>query len=252
MTLSACAELVRRGDPDRFLVAMAAPSEARARLLPLYAFNLDIARAPWASTDPNIALMRLQFWRDTLAEIDEGRPARPHEVAQPLAGVMRDTGLSGALLDEMVVARWTDVDRTPFADAAKLGAYLGETGGTLMWASALALGAQAAQEPVLRRVGTAAALAAILVAAPELARRGWHVLPGSGLDSMIATARADLAAAQRVNFQRAVPALRAAWRAEPILARAAADPAAIQAGGLEAPQAIRKLALIARTFTRRW
>ena len=69
MTLSACAELVRRGDPDRFLVAMAAPSEARARLLPLYAFNLDIARAPWASTDPNIALMRLQFWRDTLAEI---------------------------------------------------------------------------------------------------------------------------------------------------------------------------------------
>ncbi|MCB1349117.1 MAG: squalene/phytoene synthase family protein, partial [Maritimibacter sp.] len=76
MTLAACADLVRRGDPDRFRAAMAAPVEARARLFPLYAFNLEVARAPWASSDPTVAKMRLQFWRDVLVEIDEGEPAR--------------------------------------------------------------------------------------------------------------------------------------------------------------------------------
>ena len=44
MTLNACAELVRQGDPDRFLATMAAPPEARAKLFPLYAFNLEVAR----------------------------------------------------------------------------------------------------------------------------------------------------------------------------------------------------------------
>ena len=38
MSLDACAEIVQRGDPDRFAAVMAAPTAARARLFPLYAF----------------------------------------------------------------------------------------------------------------------------------------------------------------------------------------------------------------------
>ncbi|MFN5827641.1 MAG: phytoene synthase, partial [Rhodobacterales bacterium] len=38
MTVAACAALVQRGDPDRFMAVMAAPVAARARLFPLYAF----------------------------------------------------------------------------------------------------------------------------------------------------------------------------------------------------------------------
>ena len=45
MSLDACARLVERGDPDRFRVAMAAPPSAREALFPLYAFNLEVARA---------------------------------------------------------------------------------------------------------------------------------------------------------------------------------------------------------------
>ena len=47
MSVEACAALVARGDPDRFLSAMAAPVAARAVLFPLYAFNLEVAKAPW-------------------------------------------------------------------------------------------------------------------------------------------------------------------------------------------------------------
>ena len=60
MSLQACAELVERGDPDRFLATMAAPVALRATLFPLYAFNVEIARAPWVTQEPMIAEMRLQ------------------------------------------------------------------------------------------------------------------------------------------------------------------------------------------------
>ncbi len=66
MSLAACAALVERGDPDRFLAVMAAPAWARARLFPLYAFNLEVARAPWVTEEPMIAEMRLQWWRDVV------------------------------------------------------------------------------------------------------------------------------------------------------------------------------------------
>ncbi|PKP73045.1 MAG: phytoene synthase, partial [Alphaproteobacteria bacterium HGW-Alphaproteobacteria-6] len=49
MSLAACAEMVRAGDPDRFAATMAAAPAIRDRLWPLYAANLEIARAPWAA-----------------------------------------------------------------------------------------------------------------------------------------------------------------------------------------------------------
>ena len=66
MSLDACAALLQRGDPDRYLSVLAAPLWARELLLPLYACNLEIARAPWASKEPMIAEMRLQWWRDKI------------------------------------------------------------------------------------------------------------------------------------------------------------------------------------------
>ena len=77
MSFDACAELVRRGDPDRFLSAMTAPPELRGRLMILYAFNLEVARAPWVASEPMLAEMRLQWWADAIAEIFEGRPPAP-------------------------------------------------------------------------------------------------------------------------------------------------------------------------------
>ena len=57
--LMACAELVQRADPDRFMAAMAAPVAARRVLFPLYALNVEIARAPWVTQEAMIAEMRL-------------------------------------------------------------------------------------------------------------------------------------------------------------------------------------------------
>jgi phytoene/squalene synthetase len=251
MSVEACAALVEKGDPDRFLATMTGGPQARERLFPLYAFNLEIARAPWVSPEPMIGQMRLQFWRDTLAEIDAGQPARAHEVAAPLAGVVRETGLPVELLDAMAVARWTDLERAPFAGAEALGPYLDETAGNLMWAAVLALGGGADLEPLARNVGRASGLASWLLAVPELEARGWQALPDD-LSEFIAAARSELRAARSQTFGPALPALRAAWRAEGVLARAAADPGAIRAGRLGGSEFARRGSLLVKTLTGRW
>ena len=126
MSLDACAALVERGDPDRFAAMMAAPVSARAVLVVLYAFNLEVARAPWVTKEPMIAEMRLQWWRDVLAEAVAGK-RRAHEVAGPLADLIAARGVDVAVLDRLVEARRWDVYTDPFEDAAAFDAYLEDT-----------------------------------------------------------------------------------------------------------------------------
>ena len=99
----ACAGLVERGDPDRFRTVMAAPIEQRPILFALYAFNVEVARAPWVTQETMIAEMRLQFWRDVLEEISAGKAPRRHEVATPLAEIL--TPGDAVLLDQLVAIR---------------------------------------------------------------------------------------------------------------------------------------------------
>ncbi|GKY88020.1 squalene/phytoene synthase family protein [Sinisalibacter aestuarii] len=251
MSVAACAALVEKGDPDRFLSAMTGGPQARARLFPLYAFNLEVARAPWVASEPMIGQMRLQFWRDTLAEIGAGKPARAHEVAAPLAETVRAAGLPLDLLDEMVIARWADLERAPFADAGALRDYLAATAGNLMWASVLALGGDAALETPARAAGLAAGLASWLMAVPDLDSRGWRPLPAD-VPGLIEETHAALREARRARVGAALPALRAAWRAESVLMRAMRDPTAIGAGRLGGSEFGRRGGLLWKSLTGRW
>jgi 15-cis-phytoene synthase len=258
MSLDALAERLERGDPDRFLALMAAPVEARARLLPLYAFNLEVARAPWLTSEPLIAEMRLQWWRDTLAEIAAGAAPRAHEVALPLAGLVRDAAIPPGLLDAMVVARRWDIYREPFDDTRALWAHLEATGANLMWAAAIALGAPPGAEVAVRDAGAAAALAAWLRAVPELEARGRHPLPDPAPGAVAALAGEGAARLARARAARltvpaaAVPALYPAWQAGAVLKRAARDPAAVAEGRLAQAEAARRWGLLWRSVTGRW
>jgi len=170
MSLNACAEIVQRGDPDRFLAAMAAPVPARGVLFPLYAFNMEVARAPWMASEPMIAEMRLQFWRDTAEEIGQRKPPRAHEVAAPLAAAIPPD--CAPLLEALVAARRWDIYKDAFEDAAHFDAYLEATSGNLVWAAARALGAAPEAETPIRALAFAAGIAGLLRAVPDLQARG--------------------------------------------------------------------------------
>jgi hypothetical protein len=229
VSLDACAELVQRGDPDRFATVLAAPVAARARLLPLYAFNVEVTRAPWLTAEPMIAEMRLQWWRDALAEIGQGAAVRRHEVTTPLAGVLDAEG--AAILDRLVAARRWDIYRDPFEDAAHFDAYLDSTAGGLMWTAARALGGTG--EGAIRDVGWAQGLAAFLRAIPELEVRGRRPLVDGRPEAVRALAeeglrrlRAGLAAGA------AGPATWPAFETAALLRLAVQEPARVAEGGL--------------------
>ncbi len=234
--MEACATLVQRGDPDRFAAVMAAPVAARAPLLVLYAFNLEVARAPWVTQEALIAEMRLQWWRDVVAEAGEGRPARAHEVAGPLAALIAEAGLPVDVLDAMIAARRWDIYREPFEVPAGLEAYLEATGGGLMWLAGRALGAGSEGEADWRGLGWAAGLAGFLRAVRELEARGRHPLPEGGVEAVRALAATGLArlTAARAGLRRlpapARAATLAAWQAEGILRQVLRAPGRVAEG----------------------
>ena len=252
MTVAACAALVERGDPDRFMAVMAAPVAARGPLWVLYAFNLEVARAPWVTQEPMVAEMRLQWWRDVVGSDKR----RAHEVAGPLHDLIR-AGLPVPVLDRMVAARRWDVYRDGFADRQAFDDYLDDTGASLMWLAALALGAGAQAEVTVRQFGWAAALALFLQAVPGLLARGRQPLLDDGAEALRDLARDGLRGIARARENRhvlaaGVPALLAGWQAEAVLRQVLADPAAVSAGRLGLSEFQRRGRLLWQATTGRW
>ena len=247
--VAACAELVQRGDPDRFLSAMSGPVVAREVLFPLYAFNLELARAPYVTQDPIIARMRLQFWTDTLDEIAAGAPPRAHEVAAPLARVVRDTGADLVRLHAMVEARVGDIGEAGPVQVDKVVAYARGTAGMLMAVAGGALGAP--DLTALERIGTAQGIANWLLAQPALkaAGRGF-VAPAPELYGDLA--QAGLSRLSRFRGGPATPALRAAWRTRGVLQRTLRDPSGVVSGNIGGSEFARRGSLLLKSLTSGW
>ena len=253
MTLDACTTLVQRGDPDRFAAVMAAPPAARARLWPLYAFNLEVARAPWVTNQPLIAEMRLQFWRDMLT----AQTPRAHEVAGPLHELLQDAPAIAPLLDHIIEARRHDITREPFGSDTAFDAYIEATSATLLWAAALALGAAPRTETAFRALGWAAGLAAYLRAVPALTARNLtplvnpdpkavRILAVEGLNHLA------IARNQRRSFGAAAPAALAGWQAGPLLRLAHDNPTRVAEGTLALSEFARRGGLVWMALTGRF
>jgi len=242
--LTACAEIVRRGDPDRFLATMAAPPSARAVLFPLYAFNLEVARAPWMVSEPIMAEMRLQFWRDVAADMAAGKPPRAHQVAAPLGAAIPPE--CAGLLEGLIAARWWDISRDPFEDAAHFDAYIDATSGNLVWAAARALGAGPGAEAPIRALGFAAGIAGLLRAVPDLEARGRVPLLDGTPQGVRALAERGLAkwaegrAGRRAIAPGARPALLALWRTKTTLTAARDIPERVIDGALDESEFSRR------------
>jgi len=244
MSLQACAETLRKGDPDRFLATMAAPAPARAVLFPIYAANVEIARAPWVTQEPMIAEMRLQWWRDALDEIGSGKPVRSHEVTDALAPVLDAAG--AGLLDRLIEARRWDIYRDPFEDAEHFSAYLDATAGNLAWAAARALGAETG-EAAVRDLAWAAGLASWFQAIPALEARGRIPLVDGRESAIHDLAEQGLARLVSANVPNAArPAVLATWRAKPLLRQARAHPGRVASGDLRQSEFSRRLSLLWR------
>lgn len=242
--LNACAALVEKGDPERFAAAMASPVAVRRALFPLYAFNVEVSRAPWVTQEPMIAEMRLQWWRDALEEIAQGAPVRRHEVITPLATLL--TPDQARALDTLIDARRWDIGSEAFEDESALWHYLEATTGTLLWTAAQILDAPGTDESGLRRVARAIGLANWMQALPELEARGKRPMHDGRAETLAQLAQAAL---RDLKGQRALSAptrqvLLSGWRARRILRIAHRHPQRVARGQLVEPALLRSTSLI--------
>ncbi len=175
--LSACARQVRRHDNDRYLSALFAPANRREALFSLAAFNLEVARIPEVVSEPMLGEIRLQWWRDVIDEIAEGR-ARKHEVVEPLAAAARQFDLPIRDLHLLLDARALDLeDRAP-ADVAELERYAEATTAPLNRLALRVLGVTGkTADNAATALGKASSIAGLLRAIPFHARQRRVYLP---------------------------------------------------------------------------
>ncbi|MFY0679810.1 MAG: squalene/phytoene synthase family protein [Thalassovita sp.] len=250
----ACAKSLERADPDRFTAVMAAPVAARHALFPIFAANVEIARAPWVTKEEMIAEMRLQWWRDIAEQISKGETVRRHEVATPLAAAISAEG--GALLDQLIVARRWDIYKDPFEDQAAFDAYLMNTSGVLLQLACDALGE--ADPEVVSDLGYAHGLANFLRAIPALEEAKRVPLLDGRPEAVSALAAAGLERLYKARAGRtaispdARPAVLCTWQTEAILKQARAEPHRVSEGALAMSGFRRSTRLMWQVQTGRW
>lgn len=174
--LSHLGGFVRQHDPDRFLCALFAPAAHRDALFALLAYNHELARAREVASQPMLALIRLQWWREVVENAAEGRPPRQHEVAAPLHACIAAGTLAAADLLAMSDAREAETEDSMPSSGA-LQAYLRGSAGGVALAAGRLLGASGEALLGVQRAGALYGLAGVLRSTGALARQGRCLLP---------------------------------------------------------------------------
>lgn len=265
----ACAAIVARDDPHLHATALFAPEPGRSRLMVLYAFDVEIGRAAAASSEPLIARMRLQWWRDVARAALAGAEPPAHEVAGPFACLLRERDLPGELVEAPIAAREAELEGA--LDAAAFAAWADARFGALTALAAhLLTGGEAQSVALARRAGPV--LGASFALRHAAAGAGRPLLPDLGPDDRAALARGEatararevarrlaadacgmLAALRRDRTRadpRAVPAMLPLVRAGRVLDRASRPGAGLR--GLDDPAAFGGLRLACAAATGRW
>lgn len=174
---------VREHDPDRYLSVLFAPARARPALMALYAFSIDVSRIPEAVSEPMLGEIRLQWWRDALAALEQGG-ATGNPVADALGEAMREHGLPKTLLLGAIDARSFDLSGSLMPDRQAMKAYLVKTSGSLFAGAAriLADGVSPAAERLSSDAGYVWGLTGLLRALPLHLSRGRLYLPASDFE----------------------------------------------------------------------
>ena len=177
LDIDAFAAQLRTYDIDRYLTARLAPKSFRPALTILCTFNSELSRICDTVSEPALGEIRLQWWRDMLANEDQS-----HRTGAPLADAVMQTvasyDLPRPLLLGLIDARSADLDGGGFADLQALKAYLYKIDGALFALSAHVLGSTGGQvAKAANAAGVAYGLTRLLRDLPRDATAGRVMLP---------------------------------------------------------------------------
>lgn len=232
------ADLVRQGDPDRFIATLYAPQQCRRALLALYAFALEVGSVRDRVREPMAGEIRLQWWRDIIEAGGEAGQGSP--VAEGLLAAMAAHDLPRQPLLDLLDARIFDLYDDPMPSRNDLEGYCGETSSTIFQLAALILDPAAARgtADLSGHAGCAHAIAALASSLPRQLARGQCFIPldilaavGTGPQALVERSDADAATRAVAAFaalgQEHLEAFRQQARTMPVQLRPAFLPVAM-------------------------
>ncbi len=187
-----CRDMVQQDDRERYETVLFAPRAQQARLWALYAFNQEIAKTRESVSEPTLGEIRLQWWRDVVAELRVGT-IRDHPVVAALAAAQPSAAVFN-VLEGLIDARGRDLYDDGPTDQAALENYAVSVGGALCEA-ALRLCHSTEPQPemidIVRRGGGAWAMLGLVRAIPFHWASNRNYVPGDKGLASLATTDAD-------------------------------------------------------------
>jgi phytoene synthase len=172
-----CEALVRAADKDRYLTALFLPPEIRPHALALYAFNIEVAATRERANEPLAGEVRLQWWRDVMADNAAGGVAG-NPVAAAFAASIDRYRLPLATIERLIEAREFDLYDDPMPSMAAFEAYVRLTSASLFELVGEMLGGtDAAFASAASHAGSAYGIVGLLRALPMHASRGQIYIP---------------------------------------------------------------------------
>lgn len=205
--------------PDAYVTALLAPSSRQGAMIALSAFLGDVERIVSTVSDPHIAEIRLQWWRDAIEAAPSGNKTG-HPAADALADAVNQYALPFGTFDALLDARALDLYADPLTDEAAFDAYLTKTDGAAFQLLARCLGSPDPENSTLiEHAARACGIARLIAHFPVSLSRGRAPFPG-----VDATGLAKLGSsldARRGQARTALNSARGIWRTSPHAERAA-------------------------------
>jgi phytoene synthase len=154
--------ILREGDPDRYLAALFAPAPARDELFALYALNIELARIGERVSEPDLAAIKLEWWRDAIKRTASGE-ATASPVADAIGALLRAHPQAVEPIGRLIDAREFDVAVKIMPDMPALEHYLHATAGSLFAAAVTIAGGDADRlQPLCIAAGRAYGLTGLM------------------------------------------------------------------------------------------
>jgi len=152
------------------------PPSRRRAITALYAFCREVDDVVDEVKDPDVARIKLAWWRGEISAAYAGTPQHP--VAQALQPVVAEFALPETLLQDVIDGMQMDLERARYVDFAELETYCHKVAGVVGILSAQIFGyTDPATRGYARDLGIAFQLTNIIRDVGEDARRGRIYLP---------------------------------------------------------------------------
>ncbi|KAI0781990.1 Squalene/phytoene synthase [Abortiporus biennis] len=179
-----CKDLVLKKDYDAFTLSHFYPRDLQGAYFALRAFYVELSTVQEAVSNAVIGKMRMQFWRDAIKDISNGKPPH-HPIALALYDAMQNHNLPAYHLKRIVDARVchmlsdAELHSPTHLTLESLTAHAESTSSTFLYLllSLLSLSSSSTLSHAASHVGVSQSISTLLRALPFHAANGRMVIP---------------------------------------------------------------------------